>query len=1066
VLICPNCGEENPARFRLCGFCGTPLAPALPAQEVRKTVTIVFSDLKGSTTLGEALDSEALREVMTRYFEAMRVELERHGGMIEKYIGDAVMAVFGLPTLHEDDALRAVRAAHGMQAALAALNDELERAYGVRLTNRTGVNTGEVVAGDPSTGQRLVTGDAVNTAARLEQAAPPNEVLIGGLTYRLVRDAVEVEPVDPLELKGKAERVPAYRLLAAHGDEGRTRRQDVAFVGREIELAELRLGFEGAVADGLPRLVTVIGDAGVGKSRLIREFTASIEGTADVLRGRCLPYGEGITFWPLVEVVRAAAHLREDDSPDAARSKLRSLVADPAVAARIASMIGLEPAQFALPELFWGARRLLELLAERRPLVLVVDDIHWAEPAFLDLLVEVLDTATATRILILCTARHDISELRPDWGDRERAANLLLQPLSESDAARIVGNLLGEADLPIDIAGRIVTAAEGNPLFVEQMLSMLLESGAIRFEDGRWVRADESMEISIPPTIHALLSARLDRLGREERAVVEPASVIGLSFARPAVESLAPDPVRPDVPRHLDALTRRRLVRPAPLSAGGETDYRFAHLLIRDAAYGAMLKRTRADLHERFVRWADAVNAGRDRAAEFEEIMGYHLEQAYRYLAELGPLDDHGRAIGADAATRLASAGRRAYLRGDMHAAANLIGRASRLRAPDDPARLALLPYLAEAHWELGELDAADVVLDEAIRLAAETSDEVLAADARIVRLFVEGLRGVEGWSEKVLTETATAIPLFESAEHHSGLAQAYRLLTWVHGTECDYGQAVVAAEQGLEHARLAGDFRKEMGGATSYALAAFLGPTPVAEAISRCESLEVQVQGDRGTLALVDAPLAQLLAMAGEFDRARHVMERTRSVLLDLGRKVLAASLSTDAWRIDALAGDLEAAEAGLRRDVTTLEAMGEKYFLSTVSAGLAHVLYLRDRVDEADEICRVAESLTAEDDVVSQVLWRSVRAKIDARLGRPRAAEMAADAVARALLTDATAALADALADESEVLRLVGRGADSRTRLEEALRLYRLKGAVVAADAIERRLSSQAGPEGAVRA
>jgi class 3 adenylate cyclase len=311
VRICANCGEENPDRFRLCGFCGTPFEEALPSQETRKTVTIVFSDLKGSTSLGEKLDSEALRAVMTEYFDAMRTVLERHGGRIEKFIGDAVMAVFGLPRLHEDDALRAVRAAADMQAALEALNTDLEARWGVTLQNRTGVNTGEVVAGDSAADQRLITGDAVNVAARLEQAAPAQQVLLGELTYRLVADMVSVEEVEPLELKGKSERVAAYRLVAVLQDAGVRAGGGrlTPMVGRDEEHAELLAQFDGAVADRRPRLVTVLGEAGVGKSRLTAEFLASVEASARVMSGRCLSYGDGITFWPMADAIRIAADI-------------------------------------------------------------------------------------------------------------------------------------------------------------------------------------------------------------------------------------------------------------------------------------------------------------------------------------------------------------------------------------------------------------------------------------------------------------------------------------------------------------------------------------------------------------------------------------------------------------------------------------------------------------------------------------------------------------------------------------------------------------------------------------
>jgi class 3 adenylate cyclase len=387
VITCPNCGEENPDRFRLCGFCGTALAPALPAQEVRKTVTIVFSDLQGSTALGERLDSEALREVMSRYFDEMKGALELHGGTIEKYIGDAIMAVFGLPVVREDDALRAVRAAAEMKRRLADLNGELMSKWGVELRNRTGVNTGEVVAGDPSTGQRLVTGDTVNTAARLEQAAPALEVLLVEPTYKLVRNAVEVEAVEPLQLKGKAENVLAYRLVSVEELGQQERARPRVFVGRDSELDRLDIAYRDVVAESAPRTVTILAEAGVGKSRLTEEFLASVGDEALVLSGRCLPYGRGITFWALGEIVRQAAEITDDDSPSVALPRIAAAVAgDAEVAERVAAAVGLIQRPFPLEELFFAVRRFLELLARTKPVVVLWEDLHWAEATLLELI--------------------------------------------------------------------------------------------------------------------------------------------------------------------------------------------------------------------------------------------------------------------------------------------------------------------------------------------------------------------------------------------------------------------------------------------------------------------------------------------------------------------------------------------------------------------------------------------------------------------------------------------------------------------------------------------------------
>jgi class 3 adenylate cyclase/tetratricopeptide (TPR) repeat protein len=1058
MITCPNCGEQNPERFRLCGYCGTPLAPPSAAAEVRKTVTIIFSDLKGSTALGETLDSEALREVMSSYFDAMRAEIERHGGLVEKYIGDAVMAVFGLPTLHEDDALRAVRAAHAMRGALERFNEQLEASVGIRLANRTGVHTGEVVAGDPSTGQRLVTGDPVNTAARLEQTAPANEVLIGELTYNLVRDAVEVEPVEPLELKGKAERVAAYRLIAVRGEEGRARRQDAPLVGRQVELDMLRTSFEETAVSRTPRMLVVLGDAGMGKSRLIREFVESVAGRATVVRGRCLSYGEGITFWPLVEIIRGAADIHEDDPPPAARQKLRGLVADADVAARIASIAGLNPTPFQLPELQWGARRLLELIAERQPLVVVIDDLHWAEPAFLDFVEHVLDESSAP-ILLLATARHDLLESRPELGELEQVTYLNLAPLSESDSGQIVENLLGQSGLPETVRSQIVAAAEGNPLFVEQMLSMLIESGALRNVEGNWVRLDESGDITVPPTIQALLAARLDRLGRDERAVIEPASVVGLEFAEPAVAALAPDAVRSDLPQHLATLERRRLVRAEASSSTGEHGYRFQHLLIRDAAYNGMLKRARATLHERFVAWADQANAEVDRGVEFEEILAYHLEQAYRNLRELGPLDAHGIDVGRDAARRLTSAGRRALARGDMHAAANLFGRAVSTLPADDADRLALLPDLAETLIEGGRFDEATAALDEAAAAADESWDERLGAHAALVRVLVDQYRGGGDFSGRALRAADAAVAVFERDGDQEGLVRVWRVRFGARAMVGSYDEAASAAEQIIEHAQAAGDARNERRGGYLYAQTALTGPTPVDEAIARCESVVARSADDHRTEGLVLVVLGELRAMRGEFDLAREAYERGRAMLEELGRSLLSSSTSVNGWRIEFLAGDLAAAERELLRDFERLAELGEQFLLSTVAARLATVLVSAGRPNEATRFVATAEAMSGPEDVEAQALWRGAKARqLSVTNGVDEAITLATEAVELLRSTDSPVFLADALVDLGEVLRAGGRVTDAESPLREAMDLYAAKGSVACLERPRRVLGEAA--------
>ena len=501
MKTCASCGTENPDIARFCLACGSQLADAPAPQETRKVVTIVFSDLKGSTSLGEALDSEALREVMTRYFDAMRGELERHGGVIEKFIGDAVMAVFGLPRLHEDDALRAVRAAAGMQAALEALNVELDRHYGVQLSNRTGVNTGEVVSGDASSGQRLVTGDAVNVAARLEQAAGEREVLLGELTYRLVRDSVEVVEVEPLALKGKAEPVPAYRLVGVKDTGEVDVRRGTTFVGRDRELEALEAVFRDAVATRSARLATLVADAGVGKSRLTAEFLDRIADGALVLAGRCLPYGDGITFWPLAEALKTASGIVNDDTVENALAKLAMLTdrAGADVTERLAAMIGLQPEPFPVEELAWATRRLLEHLAAERPVALVVEDVHWAEPTLLELIEQLVEAIDEVPVLVLCPARPVLLDERPDWGTGDRATRIELEPLDADASRSMVENLLGGAELEPEVLDHVVAAAEGNPLFAEQLVRMLVDEGVLERRNGTWHAIRPLSELHVPP---------------------------------------------------------------------------------------------------------------------------------------------------------------------------------------------------------------------------------------------------------------------------------------------------------------------------------------------------------------------------------------------------------------------------------------------------------------------------------------------------------------------------------------------------------------------------------------
>ena len=1044
MKTCPSCSEENPERARFCLACGTELAEA-PAQRFRKVITLLFCDVIEAGALAGELDAATYTEVMTRYHDGMRPCIERHGGTLAKFIGDAIMSVFGVPVLREDDALRACRAALDMQARLRELNSELAARYGVTLSTRTGINTGEVSGVGVARAQNFVAGDAANTAARLQQNAQAGQIVLGESTLRLVRDAVDVEALDPIPMKGKAEPVPIFRLRAVSADaEALRRRHEAPLVGRASELELLRTTFAESVAERDCRLVMLLADAGVGKSRLVAEFCASVAADARVLRGRCLSYGEGITFWPLVEIVRQAAGISDDDAPAAAAAKLFALAAaEPDAVERVASVVGFSEAQFPVDEVFWGTRKLLEELAVAGPLVLVLDDIHWAEPTFLDLVEHLVDTAADVPLFLLCAARHDLAEQRPAWRERAKVAELPLRPLSDAEAGLIIANHLGDVEIGEDARARIVAAAEGNPLFVEQMLSMLIDDGILRRVDGRLEATRDLAQLAVPPSIQALLAARVDRLPSGERAVVEPAAVVGLVFSREAVEELTEDEVRGTVSDQLVRLAVKELVRRADDETAEGDAFRFGHVLIRDAAYEAALKERRALLHERVADWTERVAGDRGRLLELEELLGYHLEQAHRYRAELGPLDEHGRELGFRAAQRLGSAGRRAFNRNDMRAAAGLLGRAAVLLPADDAGRLRLLPVLGEALLATGDFGQGRAVLDEAIVRAATAADASLEAEARLVKLVLEAVASGIGWTEAALPEIRRSMDALERAENHAGLATGWRVLASVHATACRYGEATRALDQAVRHARLAGDRRQELRDTAGYAQAMLLGPTPVEEAVRECERILADASGDRRTEAFVNRVLAPLLAMQGEPEAARARYVAARAIFQDIGIEILAASMALESGRAEMIAGNLEAAERELRRDYEALERIGETYWRSTIAGLLGLVLAEQGRDTGALELAAVARELATEDDVYTQVLWRRVRAKVLARAGEEdEALRLGQEAVELSRGTDDLNLTADSLVDLAGI-------AANQLLLEHAVELYVRKGNVVSARA-----------------
>jgi class 3 adenylate cyclase/tetratricopeptide (TPR) repeat protein len=1026
--------------------------------EARKVVTVLFADITGSTTLGEILDPEPLRHVLQRYFAEMQVVIERHGGLVTKFIGDAVMAVFGIPARHEDDALRAVRAASEMRARLAQLNEEFASSLGVTVAVRTGVNTGEVLAPDGGTASSLLVGDAVNTAARLEQVAEPGEILIGETTYRLVHEAVTAERVGPLELRGKAAPVPTWRLLDVAPDApGWGRRLDAPLVGREQEVAILEDAF-GRVADAPAcEIVTVMGPAGVGKSRLTAELISRVGSRATVLQGRCLPYGDGITFWPVASVVMGAIGMEERDSASEARRKAAELMAstadstpdeDELVCDALVSLLGAGPAGIGIQETSWAVRRFLERLAQRRPVVAVFDDIHWGEATFLDLLDYLSDWLQGAPVLVLCLARPELLDIRPGWTTAKPNASVVtLAPLTGTQTDSLIRGLVGGTDVPLEARTRIAEVTEGNPLFVEETIRMLVDDGVLQHADGRWTVAADLSGLAIPPTILALLAARLDRLEPEQRTVTERASVVGRSFWWGAVAELAPAELRPRVGACLQSLVRKELIRPDRSEIRGEDAFRFTHILVRDAAYNGIPKSVRADLHERLADWIAAHT--RDLAVDYEEIVGYHLEQAHRALLELGLPSDRTAALGERTAERLASAGERAFARGDMPAAVNLLSRATAVLPPFHPRRLELLPGVAFALLEAADFDRLVVVAREMDEAAAETADERLQAHAAVVGLWIRLFTDPEGWAAEAEREAHSAIATFERLGDERGLARAWSLFGLVGMLSSQFASAEEAWSRAVEHAQRAGNRREALEGMTWVAAAIWLGPAPAEDGIRRCREMFDMAQGDRKAMATALFSQAGLEASLGRFAEAREHFGQSRALLEEVALPVWAAgALSQAVSRALLLEGEPAQAEEELRRGYETLREIGEVTFLSTVAGILAEAIYAQGRYDEAEHFTRVSEESAGDEDAYSQVLWRSVRAKCLARAGQPtEALALAQDAVDRVDATDALDLHWHALMSQAEVLRFAGRMAEAESAVHEAIRAAERKQSVVGA-------------------
>ena len=987
-------------------------AAARFASIIRKTATVLVVRLAAAG----ATDPERARSLVA----AARAEVERvvaqHGGMFVHGLGGEVVGIFGVPVTKEDDALRAVRAAHELRAAVATIESG-------ELTVRIGLDTGEVVADAPND----VFGEPLGEAVAFALVAANGDVLLSDATRRLAAEAIRIESA----LDGAA-----WRLVDLIDEAPGIRRSATPMVSREQELSAAQATFALAVASGEARVLTVVGDAGIGKSRLAAELVHQLGDQATVLSGHCLSYGEGAAFWPIREALAEAAR---GDTRDAVRGLLDDADDAELVADVVSAALGLAPGETGGEQVPWAFRRLLEQLARPRPVVLVIEDAHWAEAPLLDLVDYLIDWLTAP-VLILCLGRPELLELRPAWGGgRVRVSSLVLAPLEDEASSLLLAHQLGDRSLSIAERARILQAAEGNPLFVEQLLAMAAENP--------WW----DHERDIPATVQSLLAARLDRLGPGERAFIERAAVIGREFWPGAVLELLPDAARPSAAQHLRTLVRRGLIQPDRSSLAGEDQLRFHHILIRDVAYRSTPKALRSELHEQFAGWVS------QRGEGFDEFLGFHLEQAVQYRRELGRPDDDTRPLASRAGEHLAIAGRRALSRGDPNAGARLLARSADQFGFSGERRPDVLLELGSALSESGDFRGAEGVLQTALEQARAAGAESTSARVLIELSYQRALLDPTAGVDAMLDVAKRAIEVFERERDDGGLARAWMHVAEVHWTRSRCAEMEEVLERALTHAERAGERRQRSRILGDLARATVIGPRSVGDGIDRCNRILERADDDVPLRAVAETMLAVLESMSGRFDDARERWQSSMGRLEDVGLSVTIAILQMYRVFVELLAGTPGRATPSVTEAYAVLERTGERRRLATTAALLGRLLYAQGSFEGSDRYCRIAEEGASRDDVVTQVLWRGTRAKLLARGGELSAAdELVSSAVAMAAETDFLMLHGDVLCDRAEVLAAAGAPEPAAADLGRAIALYEHKGNAASADAAGRSLAA----------
>jgi class 3 adenylate cyclase len=994
---------------------------------------VLFCDLVGSTELGERLDAEVLRKVLDRYFDAMRAAIQRHGGRVEKFIGDAVVGTFGVPEAHEDDTLRAVRAALEMRAAAAELDDEIDDPD-VRIRVRIAIDCGESFADEAAATQGRISGEVFNTAARLQAAAEPGDLIVSAAAERMLRERVRLTPLGPIELKGKAEPVSSWRVLEIRRMSARSR---TPLIGRDRHLTVLHQAMEDTIEDQACMLVTVLAPPGVGKSRLATTFADSVSDRATVLVGQTPSYGVGITFAPLIELLSQAAGRPGGDAESVAAALRARLATQPdghAVGDRIAQVLGVGEALAS--DASWAVRRLLEVIASERPLVVVLEDAHWAEPPMLDLVDAVVERVHGP-VLFLCLARPELLEQRPTWAaGKPRALTTTLPPLSPADARLVADFLLGR-QTPASVVDRVCQTAEGNPLYLEQLTAMLADQGLL--VDGRWMGSDDA-DVEIPATLQGLLGARLDRLDPVLRLILERAAVEGRRFRTSAVRVLAPEVGPDEVEAAFTSLERRGLVQPEDEASGR---WRFAHGLVLEAAYRRLPKELRADLHVRLADWM--IEEDSDQS-DVDESVARHLERALHLREELGVRDERSAALSERAGGLFADAGSRAFAAVDYITSRDLLGRAVALLPERSPRRFDLIPNLGAALADSGRTEETEALLAEAVEQARAAGLERDALRATVQLLSNRVYRSpTDAEIESAAAEARSAADAFEVSGDDVGLAEAALAISYLEASRGHVAEAQAWASKALHHALVAGRPREAVQAAGDLCQEAIAGPLPFDRfAVTAHELLS---RGEPISRSTGHALIAAAALAAGDDLRFHEHEGRWRDVCDRHGLAWFTAIHGLSIAAVELSVGRAEAAERRLREAREFLAAIGNVWWVDIVDAYLCEAVGAQDR---PREFLRLADAFEASVPVADPELLVG-RQLVLARAHLVRGSAPEAEAAARRALklvepTDMVPQHANALLMLAEVLDARDQGDAAAVARSEAIAKLRTKGNLAA--------------------